>query len=115
MSQEIKSDNIIKLLQERKAMEESDYELTKELFAPSSVVLPPIEKQTPIKCMQHDKPELLHRQRHDTIRVNKMEENNLKRKELSKKRQEDKKMGKKMDNIFGNCSDEYIDLDDKYI
>ena len=116
MSQETNTKNI-KLLQERKAMEESDHELTKELFA-SSVVLPPIEKKNTGKCMQHKKPELLQRQRRTTIRVNvnKMEENNLKLTELSKKLKETKKMNIKMDDIFGNSSDEwdnYVYLDDK--
>jgi hypothetical protein len=116
MSQETNTKNI-KLLQERKAMEESDHELTKELFA-SSLVLPPIEKQNTDKCMQHDKPELLKRQRRTTIRinVNKMEENNIKLMEFSKKLKETKKLNIKMADIFGNSSDEwdnYVYLEDK--
>lgn len=115
MSQETK----IKLLQERKAMEESDHELTKELFL-SSVVLPPIEKQTTGKYMQRNKPELLLRQRRATIgiNVNKMEKNNIKLTELSKKLKETKKLNIKMDDIFGNSSDEwgnYVDLEEKYM
>jgi len=114
MSQETKIKNL-KLLQERKAMEESDHELTKELFS-SSVVLPTIEKKNTGKCMQDNKPELLQRQRRATIRVNKMEVNNLKLTELSKKLKETKKMNIKMDDIFGNSSDEwdnYVYLEDK--
>lgn len=116
MSQETKTKNI-KLLQERKAMEESDHELTKELFA-TSVVLPLIEKKNTGKCMQNNKPELLKRQRRTTIRVNvnKMEENNLKLTESSKKLKETKKLNIKMDDIFGNSSDEwdnYVYLEDK--
>jgi hypothetical protein len=114
MSQETKSNNIIKQLQERKAMEESDYELTKELFA-SSVVLPPIRSQNTSKFIQRNKPEMLQRQTRATIRVNKMEENNLKLTELSKKLKETKKMNIKMEDIFGTCSDEwdnYVNLED---
>jgi hypothetical protein len=100
-------------------MEESDHELTKELFL-SSVVLPPIEKQNTGKYMQRNKPELLLRQRRATIRinVNKMEENNIKLTELSKKRKETKKLNIKKDDIFGNISDEwgnYVDLEEKYM
>jgi hypothetical protein len=111
MSQEIRN---LKQLQERKAMEESDHELTKELFS-SSVVLPPIHNTQPVKGGQRNRPELLQRQRRATIKCNKMEENNLKLTELSKKLKEAKKMDKKMDDIFGNCSDEwdnYVYLDD---
>lgn len=116
MSQETQT-KILKLLQERKAMEESDHELTKELFT-SSLVLPAIDKKNTGKCMQHDKPQLLRRQRRPTIRINdnKMEENNLKLTELSKKLKETKKMNIKMDDIFGNSSDEwdnYVYLEDK--
>ena len=116
MSQET---NNAKQLKDRKAMEESDHELTKELFA-SSVVLPPIEKKNTGKCMQHKKPEVLQRQRRTTIRVNvnKMEENNIKLTELSKKLKETKKLNIKMDDIFGNSSDEwgnYVDLEEKYM
>jgi hypothetical protein len=107
--------NNTQMLQDRKAMEESDHELTKELFS-SSVLLPPIVKQNTSKLVQRNKPEQLQRQRRTTIRVNKMEENNLKLTELSKKLKETKKMDKKMDDIFGNSSCEwgnYIYLEDK--
>ncbi len=113
MSQETKIKNI-KLLQERKAMEESDHELTKELFASS----PPIEKKNTGKCMQRNKPELLQRQRRATIRVNKMEQNNLKLTELAQKLKEAKNTAKKREAVFGNCSDEwdnYVYLDDTYV
>ena len=104
--------NNTKLLQDRKAMEESDHELTKELFS-SSVTVAPIHQN---KCIQRNNPELLQRQRRAKIKCNKMEENNLKLKELSKKLKENKKMDIKMDDIFGNSScewDNYIYLEDK--
>jgi hypothetical protein len=105
--------NNTQLLQDRKAMEESDHELTKELFS-SSVVLPPIHQKKSIQC---NKPELLQRQRGNAIKCNKMEENNLKLKELSKKIKETKKMDKKIQDVFGNSScewDNYVYLEDKY-
>lgn len=106
----------LKMLQERKAMEESDHELTKELFA-LPVLLPPIRPQNTGKCMQRNKPEMLQRQRRDTFRVNKMNDNNLKLKELSKKLKEHTKMVAKKEDVFGSCSDEwdnYVYLEDKY-
>ena len=70
--------------------------------------------------MQRNKPELLLRQRRATIgiNVNKMEKNNIKLTELSKKLKETKKLNIKMDDIFGNSSDEwgnYVDLEEKYM
>ena len=111
----IVNSNIAKQLQERKAMEESDYELTKSLFV-STVTLPPINP--PKTCVQRNKPELLYRQRRHTINFNKMEENNLKLKEKSKQIKETKNIAKKMEDTFGNCSGDwgnYIDLEDAYM
>lgn len=105
--------NSLKQLQERMAMEESDHELTKELFA-STVTLPLIH---PKKCMQRNNPELLQRQRYTKIKFNKMEENNLKLKESSKNLKENKKRNAKKEDVFGSCSDEwdnYVYLEDKY-
>jgi hypothetical protein len=119
MPQENKQDNTksnnTKQLQDRKAMEESDNELTKALFA-SPVTLPPIH--SPKKCVQRNKPELLHRQRRTAIKGNQMEENNLKLKETSKKIKETKKTAKKMEDIFGTYSGEwgnYVDLEENYM
>jgi hydroxyethylthiazole kinase-like sugar kinase family protein len=121
MSKESKKGNLgfitnnTKQLQERKAMEESDNELTNSLFA-SPITLPPIH--VPKKCVQRNNPELLRRQRRTTIKGNKMEENNLKLKETSQKIKETKKMAKKLEDIFGTYSGEwgnYVDLEEAYM
>ena len=107
--------NSEKLLQERKAMEASDNELTNALFLPIGPLTP---NNSPKKCVQRNKPELLHRQRHTTIKVNKMEENNLKLKEMSKKIKETKQTARKMEESFGSYSCEwgnYVDLEEKYM
>jgi len=111
----IKTPNNAKQLQERKAMEESDNELTKALFLPTG---PLTLINSPKKCVQRNKPEILHRQRHNTIKVNNMEENNRKLKEMSQKIKETKKTAKKMEDTFGTYSGEwgnYVDLEENYM
>ena len=111
----ITNPNNTKQLQETKAMEESDNELTKALFLPTGTLTP---INSPKKCVQRNNPELLHRQRRIPIKCNKMEENNLKLKEMSQKIKETKKTAKKMEDTFGVYSCEwgnYVDLEENYM